>query len=311
MSIVHSRRSADAGLDRLLPEIVALADRAGAVILEHYHGDVAVRAKADASPVTAADEAAEAVILARLAELTPEIPVVAEETVAAGHVPDIDDGPFWLVDPLDGTKEFLSGNGEFTVNIALIEAPRAGARRGARAGARPGLVGRAWQRRDARDAEAARARSRCARRRSGGLVAIASRSHRDAETQAFLDRAGVAECISAGSSLKFCLVAEGKADLYPRFGRTMEWDVAAGHAVLAPRAARSRPGTARRSSTASPGFENPPSSPAAPEPLLRPRWTTTVSGAHTAGPPPASCILQRHRCLLARGLASDKKGHKR
>ena len=109
-------------LDHLLPEIVVLAERAGAVILEHYHGDVAVRAKADASPVTAADEAAEAVILAGLAELTPKIPVVAEETVAAGHVPEIADGPFWLVDPLDGTKEFLSKNGEFTVNIALVQA---------------------------------------------------------------------------------------------------------------------------------------------------------------------------------------------
>ena len=111
-----------ADLDRLLPEIVALADRAGAVILEHYEGKVAVRAKADHSPVTAADEVAEALILARLAELTPEIPVVAEETVAAGHVPAVDQEPFWLVDPLDGTKEFLSRNGEFTVNIALVKA---------------------------------------------------------------------------------------------------------------------------------------------------------------------------------------------
>jgi 3'(2'), 5'-bisphosphate nucleotidase len=219
-------------LERLLPEIVALADRAGAVILEHYHGDVVVRAKADASPVTVADEAAEAVILARLAELTPEIPVVAEETVAAGHVPDLDDGPFWLVDPLDGTKEFLSRNGEFTVNIALIE------------GREPvlGVVlaparGRAWwgargSGASVRDAEGDVRAIAVRHPPDGGLVAIASRSHRDAETQAFLDQAGVAECISAGSSLKFCLVAEGKADLYPRFGRTMEWDVAAGHAVL-------------------------------------------------------------------------------
>ncbi len=106
---------------RLLPEIVALAERAGAVILEHYRDGVEVRAKADASPVTVADEAAEAVILAGLAELTPETLVVAEETVAGGHVPELDERPFWLVDPLDGTKEFLSRNGEFTVNIALIE----------------------------------------------------------------------------------------------------------------------------------------------------------------------------------------------
>jgi 3'(2'), 5'-bisphosphate nucleotidase len=243
--------------DRLLPEIVALADRAGAVILEHYHGDVAVRAKADASPVTAADEAAEALILAGLADLTPEIPVVAEETVAAGHVPEIDDRPFWLVDPLDGTKEFLSRNGEFTVNIALIEGrePVLGAVLApARSLAWWGLRGKGAAARDADGSTRAIAVRKAPER---GLVAIASRSHRDAETQAFLDQAGVAECISAGSSLKFCLVAEGKADLYPRFGRTMEWDIAAGHAVLAAAGGRvtTRDGAAFR--YRKPGFENP------------------------------------------------------
>jgi 3'(2'), 5'-bisphosphate nucleotidase len=244
-------------LERLLPEIVALADRAGAVILEHYHGEVAARVKADASPVTAADEAAEAVILARLAELTPDIPVVAEETVASGHVPDLDEGPFWLVDPLDGTKEFLSRNGEFTVNIALIDrhepilgvvlAP-------ARARAWWGVLGKGAV---ARGAEGQGRPIAVRKAPSAGLVAIASRSHRDAETQAFLERAGVAECISAGSSLKFCLVAEGKADLYPRFGRTMEWDTAAGHAVLSAAGGRvtTRDGAPFR--YRKPGFENP------------------------------------------------------
>lgn len=247
-----------AHLDRLLPEIVALADRAGAVILEHYQGDVAVRAKADASPVTAADEAAEAVILARLAELTPEIPVVAEETVAAGHVPEIGDGPFWLVDPLDGTKEFLSRNGEFTVNIALIEGREpilgvvlAPARDQAWWGAR----GRGAT---ARDADVGTHAIAVRKAPAGGLVAIASRSHRDAETQAFLDQAGVGKCISAGSSLKFCLVAEGKADLYPRFGRTMEWDVAAGHAVLAAAGGRVTTRDGAPLLYRKPGFENPP-----------------------------------------------------
>jgi 3'(2'), 5'-bisphosphate nucleotidase len=245
-------------LDRLLPEIVALADRAGAVILEHYRGDVAVRAKADASPVTAADEAAEAVILARLAKLTPEIPVVAEETVAAGHVPEIDDGPFWLVDPLDGTKEFLSKNGEFTVNIALIKGREpvlgvvlAPARDQAWWGAR----GKGAAARDA-DGRARPISVRSAP--ADGLVAIASRSHRDAETEAFLDQAGVGTCISAGSSLKFCLVAEGKADLYPRFGRTMEWDVAAGHAVLAAAGGRVTTRDGAPFLYRKPGFENPP-----------------------------------------------------
>jgi 3'(2'), 5'-bisphosphate nucleotidase len=245
-------------LERLLPEIVALADRAGAVILEHYHGDVAVRAKADASPVTAADEAAEAVILARLAELTPDLPTVAEETVAAGHVPEIDDGPFWLVDPLDGTKEFLSRNGEFTVNIALVQAcePVLGV---VLAPAR----GQAWWGARGRGASARSAEGRTRtiavrKAPADGLVAIASRSHRDAATQAFLDQAGVAECISAGSSLKFCLIAEGKADLYPRFGRTMEWDVAAGHAVLSAAGGRVTTQNGAPFLYRKPGFENPP-----------------------------------------------------
>jgi 3'(2'), 5'-bisphosphate nucleotidase len=218
--------------DRLLPEIVALADRAGAVILEHYQGDVVVRAKADASPVTAADEAAEAVIVARLAELTPATPVIAEESVASGHVPEVDAGAFWLVDPLDGTKEFVNRKGEFTVNIALIEGREpilgvvlAPALRQAWWGARGKGA-------SARDVEGHIRKIAARKAPSGGLVAIASRSHRDAETQAFLDRAGITECISAGSSLKFCLIAEGRADVYPRFGPTMEWDTAAGHAVL-------------------------------------------------------------------------------
>jgi 3'(2'), 5'-bisphosphate nucleotidase len=244
-------------LDQLLPEIVVLADRAGSVILEHYHGDVAVRAKADASPVTVADEAAEALILACLAELTPEIPVVAEETVAAGHVPDIADGPFWLVDPLDGTKEFLSRNGEFTVNIALVQArePVLGVVLApARAHAWWGARGKGAK---ARDADG-NVRKIAVRRAPARPVAIASRSHRDRETQAFLDQAGVAECISAGSSLKFCLVAEGKADLYPRFGRTMEWDVAAGHAVLAAAGGRVTTRDGAPFLYRKPGFENPP-----------------------------------------------------
>jgi 3'(2'), 5'-bisphosphate nucleotidase len=244
-------------LDRLLPEIVTLADRAGAVILEHYHGDVAVRAKADASPVTAADEAAEAVILAHLANLTPAIPVVAEETVAAGHVPEIDDGPFWLVDPLDGTKEFLSRNGEFTVNIALIEGrePILGAVLApARAEAWWGARGKGAT---ARDADGGTRAISVRKAPARGLVAVASRSHRDAETEAFLDQAGVGKCISAGSSLKFCLVAEGKADLYPRFGRTMEWDVAAGHAVLAAAGGRVTTRDGAPFLYRKPGFENP------------------------------------------------------
>jgi 3'(2'), 5'-bisphosphate nucleotidase len=216
----------------LLPEIVALADRAGAVIMDHYRGDILVRTKADASPVTAADEAGEAVILEGLARLAPAIPVVAEEKVAAGDVPDLDAGPFWLVDPLDGTKEFISKNGEFTVNIALIDSsgPLLGVVVApARDKAWWGCRGHGAYVRAA-DGRATPIQVRPAPAR--GLTAVASRSHSDAETEKFLDDAGVTERISAGSSLKFCLVAEGRADLYPRFGPTMEWDVAAGHAVL-------------------------------------------------------------------------------
>jgi len=241
---------------RLLPEIVALAERAGQVILEHYREGVAVRAKADASPVTVADEAAEAVILAGLAELTPEIPVVAEETVAAGHVPEVDEGRFWLVDPLDGTKEFISRNGEFTVNIALVE------------GKEPVLgvvlapaLGKVWwgaRGFGARMRDQSGERPIAARRRPAqGAVAVASRSHSDQATEAFLDEEGVVERISAGSSLKFCLVAEGKADLYPRFGRTMEWDVAAGHAVLAAAGGRVTTRDGAPFLYRKPGFENP------------------------------------------------------
>jgi 3'(2'), 5'-bisphosphate nucleotidase len=215
----------------LLPQLVALADRAGAVLLEHYARGVAVERKADSSPVTAADQEAEALIEAGLREIAAGIPMIGEEAVAAGRVPEIDEGPFWLVDPLDGTKEFLTRNGEFTVNIALVERGRptlgiVGAP--ARGIAWWGALGQGAVRREAGEARAIQVR----RRPASGIVAVASRSHRDAETDRWLAEHGISETVSAGSSLKFCLVAEGTADVYPRFGPTMEWDTAAGHAVL-------------------------------------------------------------------------------
>ena len=219
-------------LAELLPQIVTLADEAGAVIMDHYRGDIEVKTKADASPVTAADEASEAVILEGLARLTQAIPVVAEEKVAAGDIPDLDAGPFWLVDPLDGTKEFIRRNGEFTVNIALIgsEGPILGVVLA------PARERAWWGAKDlgasVRDADGKVTPIQVRPAPAEGLTAMVSRSHSDADTEAFLDTADVIERISAGSSLKFCLVAEGRADLYPRFGPTMEWDVAAGHAVL-------------------------------------------------------------------------------
>ena len=216
----------------LIEEIRALAAKAGEIILRYYEGGTEVRQKADASPVTEADEAAEVLIVDALRRLTPDIPVVAEELVAGGRTPEIGSGPFWLVDPLDGTKEFISRNGEFTVNIALIEGerPTLGVVSAPAVGRMWwGIVGEgAWCSGPGGKTRPNRARTRPAQ----GAIAVASRSHADAKTEAFLDKEGVAERISSGSSIKFCLLAEGRADLYPRFGPTMEWDTAAGHAVL-------------------------------------------------------------------------------
>lgn len=219
-------------------EVLArIAIEAGAVIDRLYRDGCAVARKADESPVTEADRAAEAIILARLRAIAPDLPIVAEEEAAAGRVPDIG-RMFALVDPLDGTKEFLARSGEFTVNIAIIEdaAPVMGAvyapaiarlwvadRAGAWAGdVTPGSG----------DLPEERAPLAVRRPPAAGLTVMASKSHGTPETEAFLKQVPVAERIGAGSSLKFCRIAEGRADLYPRFGRTMEWDTAAGHAVL-------------------------------------------------------------------------------
>ncbi|HQR04403.1 MAG: 3'(2'),5'-bisphosphate nucleotidase CysQ [Proteobacteria bacterium] len=216
----------------LLEQLLPVARAAGKAILAIYATDFEVRGKSDASPVTEADEKAEAVILPELARLTPHIPVVSEEAAAAGKIPDVAD-LFWLVDPLDGTKEFINRNGEFTVNIALIENRRpvlgvvlAPALDRLFAGAEG--VGAFIEEKGQRRSIAAR------RVPAAGLTVVASRSHGDAEAlEKFLAGRKVASQTNAGSSLKLCLVATGEADLYPRLGRTMEWDIAAGHAVLA------------------------------------------------------------------------------
>lgn len=215
----------------LLPKVLSIAEQASAVILQHYTQGTTVSTKADASPVTAADEAGEAVILAALRELTPNVPIVAEEAVSRGEIPDVGDGAFWLVDPLDGTKEFISKNGEFTVNIGLIDHKRpvlGVVLAPARGLAWWGAAGQGASRREGGEVQAIAVRKRPPQ----GAVAVASRSHRDAETDDWLAKEGIADTVSAGSSLKFCLVAEGRADVYPRFGPTMEWDTAAGDAVL-------------------------------------------------------------------------------
>ena len=212
-----------------------LAIDAGKSILEVYSAGPNVTFKNDASPVTEADERAEAIILEGLAKAFPGIPVVAEESVAAGRVPDVEGKSFFLVDPLDGTKEFINKRDDFTVNIALIEdgAPVAGI-------VYAPAKGVAWTGGDGKvekilvDGDfnvTGRSTIGC-RTPSGDLTAVASRSHNSPETEAFLKEKGITSTRSVGSSLKFCLVAEGEADVYPRFGRTMEWDTAAGDAVL-------------------------------------------------------------------------------
>lgn len=214
----------------LLDHLIATAIAAADPIMDVYSRPIVATRKADGSPVTEADERAEAVILARLAATA--IPVLAEESVAAGRIPSVD-GRFFVVDPLDGTKEFLKRNGEFTVNIALVEAgrpvlgvvyaPATGALYAGGAGT--AFTGRVA---DGRLGE----RRAVAVSQDGPLRVVASRSHGHAALRSLCETFGVAEEVSVGSSLKFCLVADGTARLYPRFTPTCEWDTAAGQAVL-------------------------------------------------------------------------------
>ena len=219
----------------LLDAMVALAEAGGDIVWRHFCVGCEAMAKADESPVTAADRDAEAVILAGLAEAAPNIPVVAEEQAAAGIIPDVD-GAFFLVDPLDGTREFIRRGDDFTVNIALIEhgEPTLGV---VYAPARDtlywGEVGRgAWMAARTPGGPRGPARAIAVRRCGGDAVAVASKSHAMPGLDEWLSQAGIAQRVSVGSSLKFVLVASGEADVYPRTGPTMEWDTAAGDAVL-------------------------------------------------------------------------------
>jgi 3'(2'), 5'-bisphosphate nucleotidase len=237
--------------------VVDLARRAGQVVLEIYNGfDGASIRKQDGSPVTAADHAAEALIVPELRALMPGVPVVAEEQCAAQGVPP-SAKRFWLVDPVDGTKEFLRRNGEFTVNIALVvdgvpvlgvvEAP-AFDRRFWAAG------GEAWQ----QQGDGAPQRIAVRHPPEGGMVVLTSRSHRDdPRLDAALADRHVAERRVLGSSLKIVLIAAGEADLYLRFGPTMEWDTAAADAVLHAAGGRiDDPLTGHPLAYAKPGFAN-------------------------------------------------------
>lgn len=220
-------------------ELANIACQAGKILLRHYAmEDVEARHKEDHSPVTDADEEAEAFILRQLGSFAPGMPVIAEEEVAAGRIRVIG-RHFFLVDPLDGTKEFLNRNGEFTVNIGEIIDGRpvrgvvfAPAKNrlflGEEATGAFELVTEPGVAPDFGGLQPIEARATPA----DGLVVVASRSHKDYKTEEYLAQFPVKEFVSAGSSLKFCLVAAGEADIYPRLGRTMEWDTAAGHAVL-------------------------------------------------------------------------------
>lgn len=223
--------------DRLVTEMRQLALAAGDKIMEIYaRPDFEVRAKSDDSPVTEADEAADALISAGLAMAFPDVLIVTEEQ-AGTHERQAKD--FLIVDPLDGTKEFVNRRGDFTVNIAFVQsgvpvrgivyAPAKGRMFYTLANGssveeigpfdpqKPGAV----------------QMLAVAQPDNAALNVVASKSHRDAATDAYIAKYAVRDMVSAGSSLKFCLVAAGEADLYPRLGRTMEWDTAAGHAVLA------------------------------------------------------------------------------
>lgn len=231
LSITQRETPMASELTSLIDPLCELAEEAGRAVLRYYHGGFTVRTKSDATPITEADEAAEAIILPALHKLLPGVPMISEEAGTQGGTPQHMQR-FWAVDPIDGTKEFINRSGEFTVNIALIEnnRPILGIVHAPALDVIYSAAGRgsAQRRRDGQPA-----RSIAVRQPRDGLVALASRSHDDnAELTAALARFAVKERRPMGSSLKFCLIAAGEADLYIRLGPTCEWDTAAGHAVL-------------------------------------------------------------------------------
>ena len=218
--------------NRLLFDVTAIAREAGRAIPEVYASSFSVQEKADSSPLTEADLRSEKLILAGLKRIAPEIPVLSEETGRVAWATRRNWSRLWVVDPLDGTKEFVQRNGEFTVNIALVDQHRPVL----------GVVHAPVLERDyfaaegagafRSDANAAGRPIRVAKRGDGPARVVGSRSHRGSSLDAFLARVGPHELVEVGSSLKLCLVAEGNADVYPRLGPTSEWDTAAGQCVL-------------------------------------------------------------------------------
>ncbi len=221
----------------LMNQLRRLAIEAGEVTLEYFEetGFVGADSKADGSPVTIADQKAEARIVTGLRDILPDVPMIGEESVADGVIPSLEGHRhFWLVDPLDGTKEFISGSGEYTVNIALIEdgRPKIGIVYAPARGELYGACGEGtafrWLEETGTEKEI-----RCRVVPAGGWTVISSRSHGSGtRLEAYLSQFKVNKVVRRGSSLKICAIAAGKADLYPRFGSTCEWDTAAGHAVV-------------------------------------------------------------------------------
>jgi len=244
------------GASKLVTAVAAACQ----VIEDVARTTVAVREKGDRSPVTLADERAEEIVIAALEELWPDIPIIAEEQAAREGLCVAPPEQFFLVDPLDGTKEFIRGGDDYTVNVALVAKHRpvfgivAAPRRErvwiGRAG-KGALTGRL-----ASDGKITDVRALAVRPAADPLVIVASRSHRNRETESYLAHYPGAETVAIGSSLKFCLVAEGRADLYPRLGPTMEWDTAAGDAVLRAAGGRVLDESGAPFAYAKPGFRN-------------------------------------------------------
>ncbi|RLV61035.1 3'(2'),5'-bisphosphate nucleotidase [Parashewanella curva] len=214
-------------MSKLLESIYDIAIDAGTAIMERYHSNILVEKKADSSPITEADLAANKIIVERLSALTPNIPILTEESAQVPWAERQHWDSYWLVDPLDGTKEYLSKNGEFTVNIALIE------------NGRPSLavvhapaLDKAWLG-DSKKAwlQTKKEREEIKVRQATVPTVVGSRSHPSPNMANFLATLGEHNMVEVGSSLKFCLVAEGHAQYYPRLGQTMIWDTAAGHCI--------------------------------------------------------------------------------
>jgi 3'(2'),5'-bisphosphate nucleotidase len=222
-------------IDTLLDALVATSLEAGAAILRIRRAGLSVEKKTDHSPVTAADREAEAIITRALNAVAPGVPVVAEEAVSAGRIPQVDD-TFFLVDPLDGTREFVKGGNDFTVNIGLVRngTPSVGVIYVPATGKLYGgsTEEGAWQAVVADGVVSPRVAMRVRRAPEGPIDIVASKSHRTKETDDCIARYEVGRLVSAGSSVKFCVLAAGEADLYPRMGTTMQWDTAAGEAIL-------------------------------------------------------------------------------